>query len=186
MTAVANHKPLSGEEQMLALAFRRPARGDAIKVSRLIATCPPLDENSLYCTLLQCTDFASTCMLALRDGEIIGWVSGYRPPDEPTTLFIWQVAISGEARGLGIGKALVANLLAADGAKGVERLRTTITKGNEPSWAMFRAIAADLKASLTDEEWFRRDHEFAGRHDTEFLVTIGPLGAARRSTADQK
>lgn len=170
---------------MPALTFRRPARSDAIKVRRLIATCPPLDENSLYCTLLQCTHFAGTCLLAARGDDVVGWVSGYRPPEEPATLFVWQVAVSSEARGLGLGKTLITSLLAADGATNAERLRTTITKDNEASWALFRALATGLKASFTYEEWLRRDHEFAGHHDTEFLVTIGPLKTSRNTTAEQ-
>src|SRR3546814_7090005 len=51
-------------------SFRNPVAEDAQAIHDLIAACPPLDTNSLYCNLLQCTHFAETCVLAERDGEI--------------------------------------------------------------------------------------------------------------------
>jgi len=67
-------------------------------VHDLIARCPPLDRNSLYCNLLQCSHFAATCALARHDDTTVGFVSGYRPPSDPGVLFIWQVAVDSTAR----------------------------------------------------------------------------------------
>src|SRR3546814_14681168 len=39
-------------------SFRNPVAEDAQAIHDLIAACPPLDTNSLYCNLLQCTQFA--------------------------------------------------------------------------------------------------------------------------------
>ena len=36
----------------------------------LISACPPLDTNSAYANLLQCTHFADTCVIAEREGRI--------------------------------------------------------------------------------------------------------------------
>src|SRR3546814_13244218 len=63
--------------------FRMPKAEDGAAISKLIAACPPLDRNSAYCNLLQCSHFADTCIVAERDGYIAGWISGYRPPSEP-------------------------------------------------------------------------------------------------------
>ncbi|MBD4807723.1 diaminobutyrate acetyltransferase, partial [Xanthomonas citri pv. citri] len=38
--------------------FRTPAVTDGPSVTELIAQCLPLDPNSAYCNLLQCTHFA--------------------------------------------------------------------------------------------------------------------------------
>src|SRR3546814_7919148 len=81
--------------------FRMPKAEDGAAISKLIAACPPLDRNSAYCNLLQCSHFADTCIVAERDGYIAGWISGYRPPSEPDRFFIWQVAVSETARGAG-------------------------------------------------------------------------------------
>lgn len=161
--------------------YRQPSDRDGEAVWRLIASCPPLDENSLYCNLLQCTHFADTCIVAEVDGELRGWVSGYRPPDEQDTLFVWQVAVHRKARGEGLGKKLIRRLAERVRKHGVTRIRTTITPDNRASWAMFSSVAKALDAPLVEEEWFRRDHHFGGRHDTEHLVTIGPFGSSPTS-----
>lgn len=87
------------------ITLRRPRAEDGSAIWRLIASCAPLDENSMYCNLLQCDHFADTCVVAERAGEIVGWVSGYVLPDDSETLFIWQVAVSDAAKGQGSGQA---------------------------------------------------------------------------------
>jgi L-2,4-diaminobutyric acid acetyltransferase len=157
------------------IAFRGPDKSDGAAVWRLINSCPPLDQNSLYCNLLQCTHFADTCIVGERDGEIVGWVSGYRPPAEQSTLFVWQVAVDASARGEGLGTRLLTALLASNGCDGVRRVQTTITQENAASWALFRSLASTLNAPLKHEPWLDRERDFDGRHDTEHLVTIGPF-----------
>lgn len=158
-------------------SFRNPDKRDGEGVWRLIADCPPLDQNSLYCNLLQCTHFADTCIVAEREGEIMGWVSAYRPPDDPEAIFVWQVAVHEKARGSGLGKSLLKALLECEGAKGATTLKTTITKSNDASWALFRATAAAFDAPLKHEEWLNREADLAGRYASEHLVTIGPFGS---------
>lgn len=159
------------------IRFRNPTADDGSRVWELIAECPPLDQNSIYCNCLQCSHFADTCMLAERDGAAVGWVSGYRPPTRPGTLFIWQVAVHPNARGEGLGKELIGALLASDACAGVRRIETTITTANDPSWALFKATAQRLRAPLRREPWFDRDAHFDGRQATEHLVRIGPFDA---------
>jgi L-2,4-diaminobutyric acid acetyltransferase len=158
--------------------FRAPSAEDGPAIAELIEACPPLDTNSLYCNLLQCSHFADTCILAEQDGMPRGWISGYQVPDEPDTLFIWQVAVHESARGEGLAKRLIGKLLDRLAPRGITRLKTTITPGNEGSWALFRAVARERNAPLGEDAWFKRDVHFGGEHDTEHLVTIGPFGAA--------
>lgn len=157
--------------------FRLPTAEDGARVWELVAACPPLDQNSLYCNLLQCTDFADTCVLAELNGEAVGWISGYRPPNDRETFFIWQVAVHEKARGTGLARSMVGELLARASARGVANVKTTITPDNEASWGLFRSIARHLSAPFVSEAWFEQDKHFGGRHDTEHLVTIGPFGA---------
>ena len=65
------------------LTLRRPDAEDGAAVNGLIEQCKPLDENSVYCNLLQCSHFAETSSLAEIDGEVVGFVSGYLVPDSP-------------------------------------------------------------------------------------------------------
>ena len=54
------------EESAREPTFRMPNAADGPAVSQLIASSPPLDTNSAYCNLLQCTDFAETCVAHMR------------------------------------------------------------------------------------------------------------------------
>src|SRR5690606_38843738 len=85
--------PSQGASRATELRLRMPRAEDGPRVSQLIASSPPLDVNSAYCNLLQCTDFSETCVLAERDGALLGWISAYRPPNAPELLFVWQVAV---------------------------------------------------------------------------------------------
>ncbi|MCO5120077.1 MAG: diaminobutyrate acetyltransferase [Burkholderiaceae bacterium] len=158
-----------------ALTITAPGPGHGVAVHDLVAACPPLDRNSLYANLLQCSHFAPTCALALQGDEAVGWVSGYIPPSTPATWFLWQVAIAPSMRGQGLAQRLIADILARPACAGVRFLETTITPDNEASWHLFRGVAKRLGAPLAHETGFDRDRHFGGRHDTEMLVRIGPF-----------
>ena len=107
-----------------------PDATDAPKITQLIASSPPLDTNSAYCDLLQCTDFRETCILAERGEKLLGWISGYRPPVSPERFFIWQVAVASEARGEGLALKMLGQLLNRPAVSGASMLTTTITEDN--------------------------------------------------------
>ncbi|OYV55464.1 diaminobutyrate acetyltransferase [Acidiphilium sp. C61] len=155
------------------MSLRRPIAADGPAVTALIAECPPLDTNSAYCNLLQCTDFAETCVIAEREGEVVGWISGYLPPSNPSRIFVWQVAVSAAARGIGLGGQMLDALLDRQAVAGARALTTTITEANTASWRLFESLARRRGASFVRAVRFDRATHFAGRHDTEFAVTIG-------------
>ena len=168
-------QPTGMEDQKPSISLRAPKREDGAKVWQLIADTEKLDDNSMYCNLLQCSHFAATCALAELDGEVVGWVSGYIPPESPDTFFVWQVCVSEKARGQGMAKRLINSVLARRVCKDVTKVQSTITKDNKPSWALFGSIAETLDTDLVRAPHFKREDHFAGLHDTEFLVTIGPF-----------
>lgn len=158
-----------------ALRIRKPKKSDGAKVWKLIKSIEKLDDNSMYCNLLQCSHFAGTCALAEIDGKPVGWISAYRPPESPDILFVWQVAVHPDARGRGVAKRLVRELLQRPECRQVLNIHSTITRDNKASWALFRAIADDLDAPMVDDAHFECDAHFDGAHDTEHLVEIGPF-----------
>lgn len=157
------------------LGFRQPKAEDGPEITRLIQSCPPLDTNSAYCNLLQCTHFAETCVVAERSGRIVGWVSGYRPPSTPDRIFVWQVAVHPDARGLGLGQKLLGALLERPAVQGATHLITTITDNNDASWGLFTGFARKRGLNVSRTPFFERETHFAGAHDTEHLVSIGPF-----------
>ncbi|MGL6159061.1 diaminobutyrate acetyltransferase [Microbulbifer sp.] len=158
--------------------LRRPLSEDGAAVHALIGRCPPLDENSIYCNLLQASHFAATSVAAELDGNLVGFVSGYRVPERPDTLFIWQVAVAAEARGIGLAGRMVREILGRPCCAEVRFLETTITPDNRASWALFHGLARKLGAGCDESVLFDRDRHFRGRHDSETLLRIGPFTGA--------
>lgn len=165
-----------------AVSFRKPEAGDGSAIWDLIRACKPLDENSLYCNLLQCDHFRDTCVIAELDGRIVGWISGYLPPAADDTLFVWQVAVSEAARGHGLGGRMLKQILSRPECAGVTRMQTTITADNAASWALFTRFSERMGATLDSAPHFIRTEHFRGQSATEHMVTI-QLAEPLRSVA---
>lgn len=154
------------------LTFRAPTSEDGADVWDLIRKSGPLDENSMYCNLVQCEHFADTCVIAELDGVIVGWISAFIPPDDPDTLFVWQVAVGASARGRGVAKKMLTALFDRPACAKVTQLKTTITADNDASWALFNSFADKMEAELDHEPHYKEDVHFGGKHATEYMVTI--------------
>jgi L-2,4-diaminobutyric acid acetyltransferase len=152
--------------------LRRPRKEDGAAIWRLIEDCPPLDTNSIYANLVQCDHFADTCVLAERAGRPVGWVSGHVIPAEPDSLFVWQVAVHRGARGAGLGRRMLSDLLERPACAEVTKLKTTITRDNAASWALFSRFAQARGGDLASTPHYRADAHFGGAHATEHMVTI--------------
>lgn len=156
------------------VTLRPPRSTDGRALHTLIARCKPLDENSVYCNLLQASHFRDTSVAAEGpDGELLGFISGYLVPDQGDTLFIWQVAVSADARGLGLGKRMLKALV--ERHPDVSYMHTTVTPDNDASWGMFRSFARALEAPVDTTVMFESDAHFGGSHDDEVLLQIGPF-----------
>lgn len=158
-------------------SLRVPTSTDGAAIWELVRSCKPLDENSMYCNVIQCDHFADTCVLAEISGEAAGWVSSYVMPNDPETLFVWQVAVAENARGLGLGSLMLQAILGRDVCDGVRRVQTTITSDNEASWALFRKFGKTQRSKLDVQPYYTQALHFQERHKTENLVTI-PLAEA--------
>jgi L-2,4-diaminobutyric acid acetyltransferase len=158
-----------------SLVLRPPRPEDGARVWQLVRETASLDDNSMYCNLLQCSHFAGTCAIAELDDAVAGWVSGYVPPEAPDTLFIWQICVAEQARGRGLAKQLIGSVLARPACGNVSNLQSTITDSNASSWALFGSLAKSLNSTLRRQPHFQKEGHFGGRCDTEHLVTIGPF-----------
>lgn len=160
----------------MELRFDSPDVGDGASLWRIARDSEVLDLNSPYSYLLWCRDFAATSAVA-RDpsGRPVGFVSGYRRPADPGTLFIWQVAVDEALRGQGVAGALLDGLSAREAQRqgDLRCLETTIERGNTASERLFSSYAARHGASLTREVLFEPGH-FPGSdaHAAEVLHRI--------------
>lgn len=137
----------------------------------------------MYCNLLHCTHFADTSVAAIMNDEVgneqlVGFISGYLPPRQPDTLFVWQVAVSEQARQRGLAGHMLDALLQRPACADVRFIDTTINPGNAASWGLFESWARRREAPTRRHLHFESQRHFAGRHDDELLMRIGPLERA--------
>jgi len=177
---------MSAEPKLITVGT--PDIDDGVRMHQLAAESKVLDVNSRYAYLLWCRDFAATSVIARMavggadgeagDDEVVGFVTGYRRPDQPRTLMIWQVAVSQLARGQG----LAARMLDAVFDQAVEQeptdhLETTITPDNDASIALFKGFANRRDAGLERIELFDKTLLGSG-HLPEQRYRIGPISTA--------
>jgi len=170
------------EEQGQPLQFGKPRAQDGLRVHGLIAKCPPLDPNSIYCNLLQCAHFSDTCVLVKANEDIAAFTSAYLKPGEPQVLFVWQVAVAEPWRGHGLAGRMLDALVQRPELANIQFVETTITPSNEASANLFRRFAKKMRAPLNTSILFSKAGHFAGSHDDEVLFRIGPFGSGRNSS----
>lgn len=106
---------------------------------------------------------------------------GYRRPADPACLFIWQVAVDENFRGLGLAGRMLDDLVHDETVNpSVRTLQTTITDDNVASQQTFRSLArrwGDAPMAVTplfESAHLSEDRPDAAHHDPERLYEIGP------------
>lgn len=162
-----------------SVALQKPLEEDALGMWSLVKDTPNLDLNSLYSYLMLCSHFRDTCVVAKVNDDVVGFVSGFIPPRELSRFFIWQVAVSPDARKTGLATQMVQDLLSRPTAKNVKYLEATVTPSNKPSRGFFQNLARLYKTGFDVEEKFA-PHLFGDTdHERELLYRIGPLPERR-------
>lgn len=152
-----------------------PTAADGVRLWEIADASRVLDVNSRYAYVLWCRDFAATSIVARLGGRVVGFVTGYVRPEQPDTLFVWQVAVHEEARGRRAAALMLDDLVTR---VGVPYLETTITDDNAASIAMFSGLAERRDAHVRRTELFDRAL-LGAEHDPEFLYRIGPMTLTR-------
>lgn len=157
-----------------SIQFRHPQLADGLALYELVKACPPLDLNSSYLYFLQASHFAETCLLAEQNGEIVGFVSAYRRPDNMQDLFIWQVAVAAQARGQGLGRQLVSQLIAAQINTGqpLNSVSCTISPSNLASQGLFKSLAEQHRLLIKRESFIEAEQFGAQGHEAEDTYTL--------------
>ena len=156
--------------------MRTPTVSDGAAMWALL-TQAGLDRNSPYAYLLVCTDFAATSLVAEDADGLVGAVAAYRPPPRPQAVFVWQVGVAERARGQGLARRMLHELLEVPGNADATELTATVTPDNEPSLRLFRGLARELGVDCTEHPRFLAEHfpPGAGDHEPEDELVIGPL-----------
>jgi len=159
------------------LVIRPAEKEDGSAIWGLTRQVDALETNSAYAYLLLCRDFGDSCRVAVADGELLGFVVGYRPPRRPETLFVWQIGVHPRARGRGVASRLLRELVRGAASAGVTCLEATVTPRNEASRALFESFARAVDAPCEVTPCFEPD-DFPRPHEPEELFRIGPFDRA--------
>lgn len=172
-----SHRKDSTTAAQAGVSTRQPSTDDGVRLWEIARDTEVLDLNSTYAYTLLCRDFADTSIVAECDGAVAGFVTGYRRPDRPGTLFVWQVAVDAAYRGHGIAGRMLIDLLDHLAVAGVSRLETTITASNTASQELFRSVAGKRRSTLEVRDLFASHHispTSSDPHEPEQLYIIDP------------
>jgi L-2,4-diaminobutyric acid acetyltransferase len=158
------------------IVYRRPTLADGQRLWELVRAVGTLDQNSCYLYMLLCDQFADTCVIAEMDGQLVGFVTAYRRPDQGKSLFIWQVGVMPAARGRGVAKGLLHRLLKRESCRGLQWIESTVSPSNQASRGLFSAFAKALNVPLHELPYMGVEHfpDEQG-HEAEPLLRLGPL-----------
>lgn len=157
------------------VTLRRTTADDGGALWRMAKDSGALDLNSPYAYLMWADLYAATSVIAEVDGEPAGFVMGLRVPGREHVLFVWQVAVSAQSRGLGIGGRMLDELVASN--EGVTAVEATVTASNAASRGLFGALAKRHGCACTETPRYTTDHFPEPGHEAEPLLHIGPLKA---------
>lgn len=145
---------------------------DGADVWRLAGAAGGLDVNSSYAYLLLARDFGGAGVAARHrtTGALAGFVVGYLRPDEPNTIFVWQVATAPDHRGRALAATMLEHLADRVGATAME---ATVTDDNVASRRLFERFARSRDTTLVVSPLFET-HHFPDDHAPERLLRIGP------------
>lgn len=139
-----------------------------------------LDNNSVYQYIMMAHYFADTCVVAKLDQELVGFITAFIPPEQPDTVFVWQIGVDPKHSGKGVGSRLLEQLFNQVRAKGVQYVEATITPSNEASQALFEKFANQHQTSCSVQSFFTKDlfpdHD---QYEMELKFIVGPLRKIR-------
>ncbi|AEG31380.1 diaminobutyrate acetyltransferase [Thiomicrospira cyclica] len=154
------------------ITIRPTQLSDGTGLANLVKASGTLDVNSDYLYFLLADHFSETCAIAVDDKQTpIGFVTAYRLPKDPTTLFIWQIAVAEEARGQGLAKKLLQHLTEQVWFDSINQVVCTISPHNCASNALFESFSDSLNAQLNSKDYLTTQH-LGLSHDPEPYVII--------------
>lgn len=143
-----------------------------------LATESTLDDNSPYAYVLWTDAYASTSRVAVDEADHpVAFVMGFRKPEQPDCLFVWQIGVAPHVRGRGVASVLLDGLWAD--VQDLRYLEATVTPSNEASDRLFRSFAARHSGALERTLAYGEEHFPAGGHEAEFRYRIGPITPGR-------
>ena len=156
------------------IVYDKPVVEDGAAMWKLVNEST-LDQNSPYKYIMMCEFFQETCVTAKENGELVGFVTAFIPPEKPDVIFVWQIGIGENQRGKGIATGLLRELTNRTISDDVRYLEATVTPTNEASKALFKGFADKNDVTCTVAPCFDKNLFPGDDHEEELTYRIGPL-----------
>lgn len=159
---------------MTIVTFRSPDLSHAKDILGLVNTTQRLDANSQYAYALWCTHFAEQSIVAIANGEVIGFLTGFRSPRNPGTYFLWQTATRPRHGVAGLGVDMIAHAVEREIARGADRIEASVDQDNKAIRVLMKTLAKRFGGRI-EEELLYPGSLLAGEghdHHDEILMRI--------------
>ncbi|MFP4155913.1 MAG: diaminobutyrate acetyltransferase, partial [Halothiobacillaceae bacterium] len=138
---------------------------------QLVLDSGVLDVNSAYLYFLLADHFGETCVVAENEGELLGFLTAYRLPRDPSVLFVWQIGVSDRARGQGVASGMLEALRTRRFFGEIREIQLTISPSNQASQGLFRKWADKLGTRVETRDYLTEEH-LGDQHEPELLYTM--------------
>jgi L-2,4-diaminobutyric acid acetyltransferase len=166
---------MSKEKPRLSFKIRNVKIEDIQEVYKILtANKPFVGLNSRYTYFLLARDFSNTCVVAEHNDEIVGFSSGYVPPNRKDTFFNWETVVKKGYRGYSLQKRMLLHQIKIANSKYFEG---TVNPSNDASKRNFATLCSILNAKCETKILFSEEDFGNDGHETEILYRIGPISS---------
>ena len=152
------------------LKFRKSREDEFLKVYEFISNCEGLENYFAHFYKIMLRYFGNSCFIAEDSDSVVGVVMGFFSQQHESTYFLWQIGVSPEHQGKGIGKNLLQYVEQELANAGIRRIEVTIDPENIPSKKAFDKsgytnISEQIGETITvNGNTAVKDHYSPGRH----------------------
>lgn len=125
---------------------------DAEAVYRLVAGLKPLIQHTPYTYWLLFKYSSHRCLVAERDGQVVGFVTSFLSDSTPPVLLVWQIGVVPSLRGTGLADRLLDRIAEVGRQVGAAMIEATIEEDNPSSRRAFERLASRLNSELQEVE----------------------------------
>lgn len=136
---------------MDSVQFKSPDLSHTREIVALVRSTERLDNNSEYAYALWCSHFASQSAVAIRNGEVIAFVTAFRSPMNPDSYFLWQTAARARHGVAGLGVDLIEFAARREIARGARFIEASVDDGNKPIRMLMKTLARRLGGRISQE-----------------------------------
>jgi len=164
---------------MSSIEIRNPTLSDTREIIELFQNSGKLDVNSSYYYALWIKEWSGTCAVAALDGCIIGALTGFVRPTDPSVYFAWQTCISPATQENNLALRLYEYVLQSLIPRGVTHLEMTIDGQNRFVRLMLANLARRYEADVEDGGILFSTELLANSHYPEELRRISVVNGIR-------